>query len=82
MDGWSDRLFLEVVSKPIAWLPPSGGRNWECFRLQAEEPARAPWLSRCRDDERDGDPMEFNILVEALTEQPVRASWTIRQAGG
>ena len=33
-------------------------------------------------DPRDGDPMDFNVLVEALTEQPVRGGWTIRQAGG
>jgi hypothetical protein len=33
-------------------------------------------------DPGDGGPMLFNVLVEALTEQPIRGTWTIRQAGG
>ena len=58
-----------------AWIDGSGGAA--VISVSAEMLAAA-WPG----DPRDGDPMDFNVLVEALTEEPVRGGWTIRQAGG
>jgi hypothetical protein len=58
-----------------AWIDGSGGAA--VISIAGEQLAAA-WP----DSARDGDPMDFNVLIEALTEQPVRGSWTIRQAGG
>ena len=58
-----------------AWIDGSGGAAVISI---AGELLAAAWP----DSARDGDPMDFNVLIEALTEQPVRGSWTIRQAGG
>jgi hypothetical protein len=58
-----------------AWIDGSGGAAVISI---AGELLAAAWPVSAR----DGDPMDFNLLIEAVTEQPVRGSWTIRQAGG
>ena len=58
-----------------AWIDGSGGTAVISI---AGELLAAAWP----DSARDSDPMDFDVLIEALTEQPVRGSWTIRQAGG
>jgi hypothetical protein len=58
-----------------AWIDGSG--EAAVISIAGEQLAAA-WP----DSARDSDPMDFNVLIEALTEQPVRGSWTIRQAGG
>ena len=57
-----------------AWIDGAGGT--------AVVSIAAELLAGAWPDDGDGDPMDFYVLVEALTEQPVRGRWTIRQAGG
>jgi hypothetical protein len=63
------------ISELPAWIDGSGGA---AVISVAGELLAAAWP----DSTGDGEPMDFTVVVEALSEQPVRGSWTIRQAGG